>query len=38
MSTRIQGGRSHPEHMLLLDPFDEKFRYLVMILSHEFDV
>ena len=34
MSLDAERGRGNPEHVLLLDPFEEPFRYLVVELCH----
>jgi hypothetical protein len=34
MPLGTQGSRSDPEHVLPLDPFNERFRYFVIVLGH----
>ena len=34
MPLDAERGRGNPEHVLFLDPFEEPFRYFVVVLGH----
>jgi hypothetical protein len=34
MSSRTQRSGSYPEHVLFVDPFDDGFGYLIIVLGH----
>lgn len=34
VTTRTQRSRSYPKHVLFPNPFDERFGYFIVVLSH----